>query len=58
MIGSIAFASSAVGAFITRTGVTEDALAANMGTFVGALCFLIAAVLILPGRVSPRPARR
>jgi hypothetical protein len=57
MIGSIAFGASALGAFITRTGVTEDALLANMGTFVGALCFLIAALLMLPKRFSSRPAR-
>jgi hypothetical protein len=56
MIGSIAFGVSTVGAFIKRTGITEDGLLANMGTFVGALCFLIAALLILPKRVSPRPS--
>ena len=56
MIGSIAFGASAVGGFITRKGATEDALLANMGTFVGALCFLIAALLTLPKRFSPRPA--
>jgi hypothetical protein len=28
--------------------VTEDALLANTGTFVGALCFLTAALLLLP----------
>ncbi|MCV7177856.1 hypothetical protein [Mycolicibacterium sphagni] len=48
MIGSIAFGVSAVGAFVRRTGITEDALAANVGTFIGALCFLAAALLILP----------
>jgi hypothetical protein len=52
MVGSIAFGASAVGAFITRTGVTEDTLLANMGTFIGALCFLIAALLMLPKRFS------
>jgi hypothetical protein len=57
MIGSIAFAASAVGAFITRTGITEDAKLAQLGTFVGALCFLIAAFLRLPKRFSPGPAR-
>lgn len=56
MIGSIAFGVSAVGAFITKKGVTEDAVLANIGTFVGALCFLIAALLVLPKRVSPRTA--
>lgn len=50
MAGSIAFGASAVGAFVRRSGVTEDALLANMGTFFGALCFLTAAVLILPNR--------
>jgi hypothetical protein len=53
MIGCIAFAASAVGAFITKRGVTEDAPLANVGTFVGALCFLIAALLMLPKRFSP-----
>lgn len=50
MAGSVAFGASAVGAFVKRTGVTEDALLANVGTFFGALCFLTAALLILPSR--------
>ena len=50
MVGSIAFGASAVGAFVRRTGVTEDALLANVGTFFPALCFLTAALLILPDR--------
>lgn len=53
MVGSIAFGASAVGAFITPAGFTEDALLANVGTFAGALCFLIAALLTLPNRFSP-----
>lgn len=52
MVGSIAFGASAVGAFITRKGITEDAPLANVGTFVGALCFLIAALLTLPKQRS------
>ncbi len=48
MIGSIAFGVSAVGAFVRRNGATEDALLANLGTFLGALCFLGAALLVLP----------
>jgi hypothetical protein len=39
---------SALGAFVTKSGVTEDALLANFGTFIGALCFLAAALLVLP----------
>jgi hypothetical protein len=50
MIGSIAFGASAAGAFVTKTGTTEDAQLAQLGTFVGALCFLIAAFLRLPKR--------
>ena len=48
MIGCIAFGVSALGAFVTKTGVTEDALLANLGTFVGALCFFAAALMALP----------
>lgn len=62
MIGCLAFGASALGAFVTPNGVTEDALLANAGTFVGALCFLAAALLILPrpagtprGRSPQRP---
>jgi hypothetical protein len=28
----------------------------NLGTFVGALCFLVGAVLLLPERTHPDPA--
>ncbi len=50
MIGCVAFGVSALGAFVTESGVTADALLANAGTFIGALCFLVAALLVLPGR--------
>ena len=53
MVGCLAFGASAAGAFITARGITEDAPLANLGTFVGALCFLIAALLLLPKRRSP-----
>ncbi|MFI5507348.1 hypothetical protein ACIA48_07765 [Mycobacterium sp. NPDC051804] len=48
MIGCVAFAVSALGAFVSETGVTADALLANVGTFIGALCFLVAALVMLP----------
>jgi hypothetical protein len=50
MVGCVAFGVSALGAFVTETGVTENALLANLGTFIGALCFLAAALVILPRR--------
>lgn len=48
MAGCVAFGASALGAFVTPAGVTADALLANTGTFVGALCFWAAALLVLP----------
>ena len=54
MIGCVVFGVSALGAFISESGVTEDALLANVGTFIGALCFLVAAVLVLPRQKRTR----
>ena len=50
MIGCIAFGASAVGAFVSRSGRVADQALANLGTFLGALCFLAAALLVLPRR--------
>jgi hypothetical protein len=58
MAGCLAFGVSAVGAFIRRSGVTEDAWLANLGTFIGALCFLVAALLGLPRFRDRGPALR
>lgn len=52
LVGCVAFGASALGAFVRKSGVTEDEVLANLGTFVGALCFLAAALLALPR--SPR----
>lgn len=53
MIGSVAFGISAVGAFVRpSTGELTEATLANLGTFVGAVCFLAAALLMRPlGRI-------
>ncbi|AMB60561.1 NADH-ubiquinone oxidoreductase [Microterricola viridarii] len=54
MAGSLAFGASAIGAAVDpASGELRNAAIANAGTFIGALCFLTAAVLALP----PRPAR-
>lgn len=50
LLGCIAFGVSAVGAYITTSGVTVDTAIANWGTFIGALCFLIASAVVLPRR--------
>jgi hypothetical protein len=57
MIGCVAFGVSALGAFVTKSGVTEDALLANVGTFIGALCFLAAALVVLPRRARSTSRR-
>jgi hypothetical protein len=48
LIGCVAFGVSAVAAFVRIDGATVDVTLANLGTFIGALCFLVAALLILP----------
>jgi hypothetical protein len=55
MMGCLAFGLSALAAFVTRAGVTIDERVANLGTFVGALCFLLAALLVLPRRHAAGP---
>ena len=54
LAGSVAFGISAVAAFIVpSTGALEDAALANLGTLVGAVCFLAGAILLLPERTAP-----
>ncbi|RZU67068.1 hypothetical protein EV379_3445 [Microterricola gilva] len=51
MAGSIAFGVSAVAAIVLpSSGTVANAALANLGTFIGALCFLAAALLALPQR--------
>jgi hypothetical protein len=52
LVGCVAFGVSAAAAFVRRTGITEDERLANLGTFVGALCFLVAALMLLPRRTA------
>ncbi|AFM16636.1 hypothetical protein Mycch_1846 [Mycolicibacterium chubuense NBB4] len=53
MIGCVAFAVSAVAAFVRKTGVTADERLVNLGTFLGALCFLAGALVLLPRADRP-----
>ncbi|OMC33828.1 hypothetical protein A5740_11055 [Mycobacterium sp. GA-1841] len=48
LAGCVAFGVSALAAFVRKTGVTVDERLANFGTFVGALCFLLAALMLRP----------
>lgn len=57
MLGSIAFGVSAVGSFVLDDGNTLDPNLANIGTFVGALCFLAASALFVGRQRATEPAR-
>ena len=55
MVGSIAFGVSAVASKIVVTsGEPRNQELTNLGTFVGALCFAAAAVVLLPERTAAR----
>jgi hypothetical protein len=54
LLGSVAFGFSAVSAFVQPvTGHYMDLPLMNMGTFIGGVFFLIAAILLLPERTKP-----
>jgi hypothetical protein len=53
LIGSIAFGGSAVAGYIVpSTGQVRNVELSNLGTFIGAVCFLAGAVLLLPERTE------
>jgi hypothetical protein len=54
--GSIAFGVSAAAArIVPSTDQVRNVALMNLGTFVGALCFLVGAVLLLPERTRSEP---
>jgi hypothetical protein len=55
LFGSVAFGVSAIASYVTPTGQLLSVALTNLGTFVGALCFLAGAVLLLPERHLARP---
>ena len=56
MVGSIFFGVSAIGAYIVpASNELLNASWANSGTFLGALCFLVGAWLVIPRRHSKSP---
>jgi hypothetical protein len=60
MLGSVAFMASAIASFVLpSTDAVIDLPLANAGTFLGAVCFLVGAALMLPAwRASVRSSRR
>jgi len=54
LLGSVAFGISAIASYVLpTTGFPMNVTLVNLGTFVGALCFFIGAVLLLPERTQP-----
>jgi hypothetical protein len=56
--GCVAFGVSAVGAFVRVDGDDFSGILASGATFVGALCFLMAAVVALPAWADARGSRQ
>ena len=56
MVGSVAFGVSAVASYVVpATGNVWNAELTNLGTFVGAVCFFIGAILLLPPETATAP---
>jgi hypothetical protein len=53
LVGSIAFGVSAVASYVVpSTGAIWNVELTNLGTFIGALCFLAGAIFLLPERTA------
>ena len=50
LVGSVAFGVSAVASYVKSNGQLLSLALTNLGTFVGAICFLVGALLLLPER--------
>jgi len=48
LVGSVAFGVSAVASYVKPNGQLVSLALTNLGTFVGALCFLAGGLLLLP----------
>jgi YrhK-like protein len=56
LLGSIAFGVSAVAAYVLPSGNLRNAELSNLGTLVGAVCFLVGAILLLVPRKLDAPS--
>jgi hypothetical protein len=55
LAGSVAFGVSAIASYVKPNGELVSLALTNLGTFVGALCFLAGAILLLPERTMTKP---
>jgi hypothetical protein len=53
LVGSVAFGVSAVASYVKPNGQLVSLALTNLGTFAGAICFLVGGILLLPERTSP-----
>lgn len=56
LVGSLAFGVSAVASYVEPTGQLLSLALTNLGTFVGAVCFFVGAILLLPERTATEDA--
>ena len=56
LTGSVAFGVSAIASYVKPNGQFVSLALTNLGTFVGALCFLAGGVLLLPERTLASPS--
>ncbi len=52
LVGSVAFGVSAIASYVEPNGQLVSLALTNLGTFVGAICFLAGGVLLLPERTK------
>jgi hypothetical protein len=52
LVGSVAFGVSAVASYAEPNGELLSLALTNLGTFVGAVCFLVGGVMLLPERTA------
>jgi hypothetical protein len=55
LVGSVAFGVSAIASYVKPNGQLVSLALTNLGTFVGAICFLVGGLLLLPERTTPAP---
>jgi hypothetical protein len=55
LAGSVAFGASAVASYVKPNGQLVSLALTNLGTFAGAVLFLVGALLLLPERTRERP---
>jgi hypothetical protein len=55
LVGSVAFGVSAIASYVKPNGQLVSLALTNLGTFIGAICFLTGGLLLLPERTMTDP---